>query len=531
MLQFTRWQIGAIAVLILAGAYFALPNFFPRGETPPGFTDTRLTLGLDLQGGSYLLLEVDTDKVISDRIQSYRSDIQRALRRGEGGRIGFGRIDINGNQISVPITNPADMDIAFTRLRDLSQPLGGLGGIGGGARNLRLSRDDAANRIILTFTDEAAEFYADNAVADSIEVVRRRIDSLGTTEPSIQRQGANRLVVQVPGESDSQSLQQVINRTGQLSFHMVDDSADPNAPVPPRRIRLPMTDGSGFLILFEQADVTGDMVTDASASPNTDGAGFQVNFAFDSSGRRRFRDVTTENIGRRFAIVLDEEIISAPVIQSPITGGSGRITGTFSPQEATELAILIRSGALPAELTVIEQRTVGADLGADSVRAGTIALIIGFVGVIIFIVVTYGRFGLYADIALLANVVLIAGALSLLGATLTLPGIAGIVLTIGMAVDANVLVFERIREEVAAGKAPVAAVEAGYRHAWSAIFDANLTTLIAAMIMFQLGSGPVRGFAITLGIGVMTSVFTAFVLTRLFAGGYVLRARPKTLVL
>ncbi len=239
--------------------------------------------------------------------------------------------------------------------------------------------------------------------------------------------------------------------------------------------------------------------------------------------------MTRENIGRRFAIVLDNEIISAPTIQSPITGGSGRITWSFDPAEAQELAVLIRSGALPAKLTTIEQRTVGADLGADSVRAGTIALIIGFVAVVIYIVITYGRFGIYADLALLTNVVLIAGALSLLGATLTLPGIAGIVLTIGMAVDANVLIFERIREEVAAGKKAVAAVEAGYRHASSAIFDANLTTLIAALIMFFLGSGPVRGFAVTLGIGVITSVFTAYVVTRLFAGRYVLSARPKTL--
>ena len=271
------------------------------------------------------------------------------------------------------------------------------------------------------------------------------------------------------------------------------------------------------------------MVTDASATPNSDGGGFQVNFSFDNRGAKRFGDVTRNNVGRQFAIVLDEEIISAPRIQSPITGGSGRITGTFTPEEATELAILIRSGALPAELTTIEQRTVGADLGADSVRAGTIALIIGFVAVVIFIVITYGRFGIYADLALLANVVLIAGALSLLGATLTLPGIAGIVLTIGMAVDANVLIFERIREEVKAGKRAVEAVEAGYRHAWSAIFDANLTTLIAALIMFQLGAGPVRGFAVTLGIGVITSVFTAFVVTRIFAGGYVLSQRPKEL--
>jgi protein-export membrane protein SecD len=271
------------------------------------------------------------------------------------------------------------------------------------------------------------------------------------------------------------------------------------------------------------------MISDASATPNDDGGGFQVNITMDAQGQRRWADATRENVGKSFAIVLDEQIISAPRIQSPILGARSRITGRFSPEEATELAVLIESGALPAPLQVIEQRTVGAGLGADSVRAGTQALLIGFGLVVIYIAFTYGRFGLYADIALFANVLLIAGALSLLGATLTLPGIAGIVLTIGMAVDANVLIFERIREELQSGKAPVMAVESGYKNAWSAILDANLTTLIAAAIMFQLGSGPVRGFAVTLGIGVITSVFTAFVITRVFAGGYVLKRRPKEL--
>jgi protein-export membrane protein SecD len=529
MLQFNRWQVGAIIILILLGAYFTLPNFFAPDDSPPGLPETRVTLGLDLQGGSYLLLEVDTDKVLADRMVALQADVRRTLRRGGEGRIAFGRLETGETSLTVPITNAGDVERAVEELRGLAQPVGGLGGLGGVGRDLRVSREGQAVRVELT--EEAQRFYADKAVTDSIEVVRRRIDALGTTEPSIQRQGENRLVVQVPGDSDSEGLRSVINRTGQLSFHMVDETADPNAPVPPRRLRLPTTEGFGDLTIFETPDVTGDMVTDASASPNSDGAGFQVNFSFDNRGGRRFREITTENIGRRFAIVLDNEIISAPVIQSPITGGSGRITGSFSAQEASELAILIRSGALPAPLTTIEQRTVGADLGADSVRAGTIALLIGFAGVVIYIVVTYGRFGIYADIALLANVLLIAGALSLLGATLTLPGIAGIVLVIGMAVDANVLIFERIREEQAGGKKPVAAVESGYREAWSAIFDANLTTLIAALIMFQLGAGPVRGFAITLGIGTITSVFTAYVLTRMMAGGYVLSKRPQQLAI
>ncbi|RFB04087.1 protein translocase subunit SecD [Parvularcula marina] len=540
MLQFNKWQVGTVIFLILLGAYFTVPNFFPKDPTSdsgyaqvPGFADTRVTLGLDLQGGSYLLLEVDTDEVLVNRITSMQSDIRRLLRRGDEGRITFGAINVDTENYSltVPITNADDVDRAMRSLRPLARPLGGIGGLAGAGRDVRITQD--GQNITIAMTDEAQTFYADDAVSSSIEVIRRRIDAMGTTEPQIQRQGPNRLVVQVPGNSDSEALQNVINAQGQLSFHMVDSAADPNAPTPPRRIKVPMgnmTSAPGTqLVLFATPDVTGDMVTDASASPNSDGGGFQVNFAFDTRGARRFSDVTRNNVGRQFAIVLDDEIISAPRIINPITGGSGRITGNFTPDDATQLAILIKAGALPAALTTIEQRTVGADLGADSVRAGTIALIIGFTAVIIFIVVTYGRFGIYADLALLANVLLIAGALSLLGATLTLPGIAGIVLTIGMAVDANVLIFERIREELEAGKKPVQAVEAGYRHAWSAIFDANLTTLIAALIMFQLGAGPVRGFAVTLGIGVLTSVFTAFVVTRIFTGNYVLSKRPKEL--
>lgn len=541
MLQFNKWQIGSVIALILLGLYFSIPNFFPKDETTdsgyhkvPGFLETRVTLGLDLQGGSYLLLEVDTEEVLSNRITSLRSDVQRQLRRSEGGRITFGAITVDSANytLSVPITNAADMDRALSALRTLSRPLGGIGGLSAGGRDVRVTQGEG-QRILIALTPEAQTFYADKAVADSIEVIRRRIDALGTTEPQIQRQGPNRLVVQVPGNSDSQAIQSVIDAKGQLSFHMVDSSADPNAPTPPRRIKLPMADMTNApgteLVLYEDADVTGDMVTGSDARLSSDTAGYEVGFSFDTRGARRFADITRNNIGQRFAIVLDDEIISAPQIRSVIAGGSGRITGNFTPEDATQLSILIRSGALPATLTTVEQRTVGADLGADSVRAGTIALIIGFVGVVIFIVITYGRFGIYADLALFANVVLIAGALSLLGATLTLPGIAGIVLTIGMAVDANVLIFERIREEVLAGKKSVEAVELGYRHAWSAIFDANLTTLIAAMIMFQLGAGPVRGFAVTLGIGVMTSVFTAFVITRIFAGGYVLSKRPKEL--
>ncbi len=529
MLRFNRWQIIGLAVLMVFAAYVTIPNFLAREASVPGLPDTGVTLGLDLQGGSYLLLEVDTDSVVNARIDNLRGEIRREFRRSP--RLRVSDLDREGDAISMRIPEGEDFEAARERLRRLSRPLG----VGVPGRDTRVTVDEDARRLSLELTEEAKAYYASSAVDESITAVRLRIDNLGTVEPSIQRQGDSRLVVQVPGDSDSERLKSVIGRTGQLSFHMVDESVGAadiqSGRLPPRRLVLPDAQSGIPIVINETADVTGDMVTDASAQPNPDGGGFQVNFAFDSRGQRRFADTTRENIGRRFAIVLDDQIISAPTIQSPILGGSGRIIGRFSPEEATELAILIKSGALPAPLEVIEQRTVGADLGADSVRAGTIALLIGFSLVVIYIAITYGRFGIYADLALLANVLLIAGALSVLGATLTLPGIAGIVLTIGMAVDANVLIFERIREEVATGKQAVAAVEAGYRNAWSAILDANLTTLIAALIMFQLGSGPVRGFAVTLGIGVITSVFTAFVITRVFAGTYVLSRRPKTLAI
>ncbi|MBT8472166.1 MAG: protein translocase subunit SecD [Marinicaulis sp.] len=544
MLKFTKAQIAGVFGLILLGLMFAAPNLLSedaRNNLPNFLPKTTINLGLDLQGGSYLLLGVDTEKVIDDRMRSFMQDVRREMRPNRAtGRERVSIAGINYNEdadtITLRIREAADADEASKRVRDLTR--GGIGGaLGLGLRSYLVSEED--DRITVTMAPEAKNFYASEAVRDSIEVVRRRIDPAGNKEVSIQPQGVDRIVVQVPGDDDPEALKAIINRTGQLSFHRHDptvsaqDVAD--GLLPPGRIVVPYADfeGSGGppLVLFEEAEVTGDMVETASAGQNTDGGGFQINFSFDSRGARRFADYTRNNIGAIFAIVLDGEIISAPTIQSAITQGSGRITGNFSAIEASETALLIRSGALPAELTTLEQRSVGAQLGADSVRAGAMALVIGFVGVIIYMVLSYGRFGVYADIALIANVILIAGLLSLMGSTLTLPGIAGIVLTVGMAVDANVLIFERIREELKNGKPPVNAAEMGYKNAWSAIFDANVTTFLAALIMFQLGAGPVRGFAITLAVGVVTSVFTAYVLTRIFAGNFLLTKRPKALAL
>ena len=544
MLQFSRFQtIGILGVIVL-GALFAVPNFLNEQTRAslPGFVPTStINLGLDLQGGSYLLLGVNTDKVIDDRMRGLMADIRREMRpnrTADRERIRIDNIVYNNDDRTITLTlaDAEDARAAAERVRELTR--GGVGGaLGLGLRPYTVSMNGA--RIDVSMTTEARRQFASEAVSDSIEVVRRRIDPAGNREVSIQPQGDDRIVVQVPGDDDPEALKAVINRTGQLSFHRHDPSVsleDAAAGLlPPGRIMLPFSASEGAgqppLVLFEDAEVTGDMVQTASAEPNPDGAGFQINFAFDNRGARRFAEYTRNNVGSVFAIVLDSEIISAPVIQTPITQGSGRITGNFSAVEAAETALLIRSGALPAELTTLEQRSISATLGADSVRAGTMALIIGFIAVICYMIVSYGRFGVYADLALIANVILIAGALSLFGSTLTLPGIAGIVLTIGMAVDANVLIFERIREELRAGKTPINAAEVGYDKARSAILDANVTTFFAAFIMFFLGAGPVRGFAITLMIGVVTSVFTAYVVTRVMAGRHLLDNRSKALKL
>ena len=543
MLQFSRWQTILILGAVALGALFAAPNFFSDeqlAEMPGVFPKSQVNLGLDLQGGSYLLVGVDTEGVVSNRLATVRRDIQRAMiadRSSNRDRIVLASLPTINQEtgvISFRVRDEERAQEALRRARDeTSTGLGGVPGLGG--RPFDVTRNGAL--IQASMTPEARRFYERDAVSTSMTVIRRRIDPAGNKEVSIQPQGGNRIVIQVPGDDDPERLKELIAGKGQLSFHQHDATVNPaNADaglLPPRRIYVPFAagEGPGSLVLYEDPIITGDNVNSASAGLNSEGAGFQINFSFDGSGARRFGSYTAEHIGELFAIVLDGEIISAPRIQSAIPGGNGRITGSFSAEEAQRIATLIQAGALPADLEILEQRSVGAELGADSVRAGTLALIIGFAAVVVYMILSYGRFGVYADFALIANVILIAGALSLFGSTLTLPGIAGIVLTVGMAVDANVLIFERIREELRAGKGPIKAVETGFDRARSAIIDANITTFIAAMIMFQLGAGPVRGFAVTLAVGVVTSVFTAFVLTRMFAGGYLLSRRPKTLTL
>lgn len=565
MLKFSRASVIAAFGLVFLALLFALPNFLSetQRQSLPGFMPkTTVNLGLDLQGGSHLLLKVDTDKVLDDRLTAFRKEVQSTLRprRAQGReRIRTNPVVLDKDErvVTVELRDAAQYNEAIKRLRSLARGSGGGLGVGGGL-GLGAQQDyevsgNNDDTIRVAMTSNAQIRYSTEAVSDSIEVVRRRLDPGGNKEVSIQPQGTDRIVVQVPGDDDPEALKELINRTGQLSFHPVDlaipgpviddwesisfnedtGCREVGALPPGRMVRELVEDGAigQTMVLERDPVISGTNVNSASASPNSDGAGFQINFVYDNIGARRFADYTRENIGQLFAIVLDCKIISAPRIQSAITGGSGRITGDFSVDEAVRVATLIRSGALPAPLQTIEQRTVNASLGQDSIDAGRLAIIIGFIAVIVYMFISYGRFGLYANLALIANIVLIAGALSLFGSTLTLPGIAGIVLTIGMAVDANVLIFERIREELRNGKPPIGATETGFQRARSAIIDANITTFLAAFIMFFLGAGPVRGFAVTLAIGVVTSVFTAYVLTRFFAGQYLLSKRPKTLKL
>jgi len=555
MLQFSRWQTIFTLGLVFIGLLFALPNVLTesqRTKIPSFLPSSTINLGLDLRGGSYLLLRVDTDYVIGNRLDALSDDLRRRFRpnrQQELQRISTQsiRVDREERTIVIDLRNEEQIDDARERVREAIRPAAL---VLGAAPDYSLSVN--GDKLSVSMTSEAVTKFSREAVTDSISVVRRRIDPAGNKEVSIQPQGADRIVLQVPGDNDPEALKELINRTGQLSFHAADISVEVPAiedwsilekdenqcPIleglPPNRFAYEFSEDEGTLgamVLEERPVITGDMVDTASFSTDPDNGGFQINFGFDSRGAKRFATYTRENIGQVFAIVLDCKIISAPTIQSAIIGGSGRITGNFSAEEANRISTLIRSGALPAPLQTIEQRSVGADLGEDSIRAGRLAVIVGFIAVIFYMVISYGRFGFYANFALIANVVLIAGLLSLFGSTLTLPGIAGIVLTIGMAVDANVLIFERIREELAAGKSPIMAAETGFERARSAIVDANITTFVAALVMFLLGAGPVQGFAVTLAIGVVTSVFTAFVLTRFFMGRYLLSKRPKTLSL
>ncbi|WP_421792140.1 protein translocase subunit SecD [Hyphobacterium sp.] len=523
MLYFANWKIALVLVVAALGIWFAAPNFSPV----PGQT---VNLGLDLQGGSHLVFEVDLPGVTADRLDGLSSEANNVLRQQPV--IPTAANAVIGEQVVIRIARAEDMEDAYTRLQELSRPVGDGTLTGVQSRSVSFSRDDAERTIRMELTDAALVDIRDRTIAQSIEVIRRRIDETGTTEPTIARQGDARILVQVPGESDPQRIIELVGTTAVMTFHLVREDvpvgADGEARTPPGVRIVPQdTAGEPFIAIERRAMVSGENLTYA-------GSTFQegrpvVEFRFDTTGAAAFGRVTAQNVNRRFAILLDDVAISSPVIRGPILGGSGVIEGNFTFETANDLAVLLQAGALPAELTVVEQRSVGPGLGQDSINKGRIAIIIGFIGVILFMLAAYSVFGIFSNLALLLNVTLILGALSGLQATLTLPGIAGIILTIGMAVDANVLIYERIREETKMGRTPANAVEKGYSEALSAILDANITTLIAAGVLYMLGAGPVRGFAVTLGIGILTSVFTAFVFSRLLIAMWVKGLKPKKL--
>lgn len=551
MLQIPLWKRVVIWGACALGLFLAMPNaFYTRveshndavkaieatGPTPdllaaeaqwPGWLPSNLVnLGLDLRGGAQLLAEVHVEDVYAARMDGIWPDVRDAL-RNERSTVGtVRRLEAPEGQLKVRISRPEGIAKAMEVVRALSQPVVSLTSLG--ASELDVSADGDTITVKLS---DAEKLATDNrTIQQSLEIVRRRVDEVGTREPTIQRQGEKRILIQVPGIGSAAELKALIGTTAQLTFNpVVGRTSDAQASPGARNELLPAADEANTYYIIEKTPVvTGEDLTDAQPSFDQNGRP-AVNFRFNPSGARKFGDYTGANIGSPFAIVLDSKVISAPVIQDHIPGGSGIITGNFSIDESTRLAVLLRAGALPAKMTFLEERTIGPELGQDSIDAGKIASIVAFAAVLVFMTLSYGLFGIFANIALILNVGMIFGLLSILGATLTLPGIAGIVLTIGMAVDANVLIFERIREELRTARGPARAIELGYEKALSAIMDANVTTLITAIILFAMGSGPVRGFAITLGLGILTSVFTAIYVTRLLVVMWFERRRPKTI--
>ncbi len=510
MVHFSKWKISIILGIVILGLAFATPNLFDRTTAeslPSWLPHEQVNLGLDLQGGSHLLLEVEVNDVVRERLEGLIDGIRVALRKD---RIRYTGLSQRGTSVTFMVRKSTELEKASKLAQGIESKLEILA---------------EGNRVTLNYSEQALRDIRNAAINQSIEIVRRRIDETGTREPTIQRQGQDRILVQLPGVDDPERVKRLLGRTAKMSFHLLDHKGSMSEAmqgrIPPGSMLLPVAQVNvdrsqpQRYLVRKRVAVGGDRLIDAQPSFDSRTGEPVVNFRFDTLGGKKFGDVTKANVNRPFAVVLDGKVITAPVIREPILGGSGQISGNFTISEAQDLALLLRAGALPAPLTILEERSVGPGLGADSIAAGKIASIIGLILVVIFMVITYGVFGVFADVALLVNMVLILGGLSLLQATLTLPGIAGIVLTIGMAVDANVLVFERIREEVRAGRTPISAIDAGYSRAITTIIDANLTTLIAALILFYFGSGPVRGFAVTLSIGIVTSMFTAIMLTRL----------------
>ena len=527
MLRFATWKVVSVVALVLFGVFLVVPSFMPRErvdaiqKSMPAIPFRQIVLGLDLQGGAHLMLEVDAADVLKKQVDNLRDDVRRVLREE---RVALsGGIGRAPRGVQVRIDNAADRAKVVPKIRALSQVTGGVAGAGG--QPTLAVEEGGDGQITVNVTEAGVNDRVRRAVDQTVEVMRRRVDGLGMREPNIQRQGSDRVVIDVPGLQDTQELKDIIGKTANLEFRLV---ADPGAD-PGEIETLPHKDGGGTLPIEKRVMVQGGDLTDAQ--PGFDGRTNEpiVNFAFNSRGAQRFGEVTAANVGRPFAIVLDNEVISAPRILSPITGGRGQISGNFTVKQANDLAVLLRAGALPAKVTVVEERTVGPGLGQDSIDAGKLAAYVAGALVVTYMLMNYGLFGVFANIALAVHILFIFSALAFLGATLTLPGIAGIVFTIGLAVDANVLIYERIREEFKQGRSIISSLDAGFKRAFGTIMDANVTSFVAALILYLFGSGPVRGFGVSMILGILTSVITAVTMTRMMIALWYRWARPTKL--
>jgi protein-export membrane protein SecD len=525
MLYFAQWKVLLILAVCALGVLFSLPNVFTPAQLsflPSQVPHKQVNLGLDLRGGSYLLLEVDFNAAQKERLNTLVDSVRNALLNAH---LGYTGLSVDKDAIVFTLREADKSEDAKKALSAVDPDL-----------VTTINPDGSAT---IKFNNIAENARREQAVAQSIEIIRRRIDETGTKEPTIQGQGSNRILVELPGIDNPEHMKQLLGRTAKLTFQLVDQSVTVDDA---RRGRLPPGDeilnaqessgrnsGASAYVVKKRVMVGGDTLTDAQATfQNNEPV---VSFRFDAAGAKRFGDATRENVGKPFAIVLDNKVISAPVIREPILGGSGIISGSFTVQSASDLSLLLRAGALPAPITILEERTVGPDLGADSIHAGAVSCIVAVILVVVFMILFYGLFGIFADIALFFNLCLMLATLSLLGATLTLPGIAGIALTLGMAVDANVLIYERIREEVRSGRSMLSSLDAGFTRAFGTIVDSHVTTLVAGLLLYWLGSGPIKGFAVTLSIGVLTSLFSAILVTRLIIVGWLRRWKPKEIPL
>ncbi|MBT7076826.1 MAG: protein translocase subunit SecD [Pelagibacterales bacterium] len=511
MLIFENWKRILVLVVSTFAIIFSLPNFLSKDLVNNSLSFIKsgeIRLGLDLQGGSYLLLRVESESLQTDRLNSLSDELRLAMRSASP-RIGYKNLKVSGTELIFTLVNNEEESRVKGLIDSIDKEL--------------IFNKDSYNNIILSMSEDKIKEIRDYAILQSIEIIRRRVDEVGTNEPLIQRQGDERILVQLPGLDDPERIKKLLGKTARMNFRLVNETASIeeslSGRVPPGSDLLFEIDertGEKSIpyVIYKRIGVSGDQLVDANPTMDQNNQPV-VSLRFDTSGSRKFGELTSKNVGKRFAIVLDGEVISAPVIREAITGGSGQISGNFTFESASDLSVLLRAGALPAPLTILEERSVGPSLGKDSINAGMYAALISIILVIIYMVIIYGtRFGVAANISLMVNILLIIALLGVLDATLTLPGLAGIALTVGMAVDANVLIFERIREESRSGRSDIGAIDNGFKEAFRTIVDANITTLLAALILFQFGSGPVKGFAVTLALGVITTMFSSLLLSR-----------------